>query len=157
MSGAKFDKGKPSLELLPPSYWEEVGSELSYALSDWYFYEERFPESIYGYDPVSVLEFGAKKYKAHNWHKGMRWGRLVGAFHRHVNFFDPQKGLWLPRDLDEPDEESGMPHGQHAECCRMFLQEYYYQFRLTKGEETIGTNDCAWNEDALVDTDQGKE
>jgi hypothetical protein len=139
-AGQKFDAGKPSLELLPPSYWAMVGSELSQQLAAWYFYGGDFPKN-FGYDATIVLDFGAKKYSAHNWHKGMRWGRLVGAFHRHANRFDEELKLWVPRDLDEKDEESGLPHGQHAECCRLFLNEYYEAFN--SGID-IGENDCSW-------------
>lgn len=142
-AGKKFDAGKASLELLPPSYWLNVNSHLSYAMSSWYFYQDRFLEN-FGFDSMPVLEFGAKKYSAHNWHKGMRWGRLVGAFHRHNNTFDEQSQLWIPRDLAELDEESGLPHGAHAECCRLFLQEYYHA--LTQYSKTIGENDCPWSE-----------
>jgi len=140
-AGKKFDKGKPRLELLPPSYWMEACTvpRLSLQMSAWYFYESPFPDN-FGYDSVPILMFGAEKYDAHNWHKGMRWGRLVGAFHRHCNKYE--NGLWVPRNLDEPDEESGAPHGQHAECCRIFLQEYYHQYK-SEGK-LIGENDCAW-------------
>lgn len=140
-AGKKWDKGKPRLELLPPSYWHEVDSRLSWQMASWYFYQDKFPRN-FGHDSVPILMFGAEKYDAHNWHKGMRWGRLVGAFHRHCNKF--KNGLWIPRDLNEPDEESGNPHGQHAECCRIFLQEYYDRFCIDG--VGIGENDCAWIE-----------
>lgn len=153
-AGKKYDAGKPRLELLPPSYWCRV-AELNFEffenqrpskspslqIANWYFYKQEFPKN-FGYDAVPILEFGAVKYKAHNWFKGMRWGRLVGAFHRHCNKL--KNGLWVPRDLNELDEESGLPHGQHAECCRVFLQEYYSAWYHQDKE--IGENDCAWNE-----------
>ena len=139
-AGKKFDKGKPALELLPPSYWAESDSTLSILMAQWYFYQSKFLGN-FGFSAVPILEFGAQKYDAHNWFKGMRWGRLVGAFHRHCNKFE--NGLWVPRDLNEPDEESKMPHGQHAECCRLFLQEYYTAW-LNK--LILGENDCAWNQ-----------
>jgi hypothetical protein len=142
-SGVKHDTGKPALELLPPSYWICVDSKYSVEMSEWYFYEQNFPKHN-GFDPVSILEFGREKYAAHNWFQGMRWGRLVGAYHRHNNFLDKTTGLWLPReDLNEPDEESGQPHGKHASCCWLFLKEYYNAW-VTKAL-TIGENDCAWN------------
>lgn len=140
----KDDKGKASLELLPPSYWEEVESPYSFEMALWYFYKEKFPYSLPGYDSVPILEFGKCKYQSHNWFKGMRWGRLVGAFHRHCNYKDEETGLWLPRStLNEPDDESKMAHGSHAECCRVFLQEYY---KAWNHGIIIGENDCAWNE-----------
>ena len=142
-AGKKFDKGKARLELLPPTYWVEVNSRLSANMAAWYFYEDKFPAN-FGFSAVPILEFGAEKYAAHNWFKGMRWGRLVGAFHRHCNKFE--NGLWVPRDLDDPDVESKMPHGQHAECCRVFLLEFYAAWKMDK--RVIGENDCAWNDPA---------
>jgi len=137
-AGKKFDKGKPRLELLPPSYWLEVDSKLSADLAGWYFYKWELPISV-SYDAVPILEFGANKYAAHNWIKGMRWGRLVGAFHRHCNKLE--NGLWIPRDLSEADLESDLPHGAHAECCLLFLREYFY---LWNRDQLVGENDCVW-------------
>lgn len=133
--GKKFDAGKPPIEMLPPSYWEWYESWPSQLLALWYFYQNSFPHYL-EFDAVPVLEHGRIKYGRHNWTKGMRWGRLVGAFHRHTNFLS-SSGLWLPRDLNEVDEESGLPHGAHAQCCLIFLREYY--------DKDIGENDCPWN------------
>jgi hypothetical protein len=105
-------------------------------MAEWFFYHGDFP-AHFGYDAVPILEFGATKYADHNWFRGMKWSRLVGAFHRHINKFDTETGLWKPRNLEDPDDESGKPHGQHAECCRVFLQEYY--------DSGIGENDSPWN------------
>ena len=62
-----------------------------------------------------VLTYGAKKYAADNWRKGMGWRRLIGAALRHL--FEFMRG----NDLDA---ESGLPHIDHALCCLMFLSEY---------------------------------
>lgn len=140
-SGVKFDANKPSLELLPPSYWIERESKFSILMSSWYFYRDNFPGSL-GFDAVPILEFGKKKYSAHNWFKGMRWGRLVGAFHRHCNKL--VNGIWIPRDLTEFDEESGLEHGRHSECCRIFLMEYFYAWCLSENNYQK-ENDCPWN------------
>ena len=125
MEAKKFDNAKPALELLPPSYWE-VGT-LSHNIAEWYF--TRTPGALVdahpAYDPTPVLEFGRAKYGAHNWFKGMRWGRLVGAFHRHCNKL--RYGVWCARDLDDIDPESGLPHGAHAACCHLFLTEYAHR------------------------------
>jgi len=139
-AGLKYDKGKPRLELLPPSYWESVESFKSAEMARWYLYERKFPASLH-FDPVPILEYGCIKYSSHNWLSGMRWGRLVGAFHRHCNKIE--NGLWVPRALTEIDKESGLMHGQHAECCRVFLLEYYK--RCIAGFP-MGENDCAWAE-----------
>lgn len=62
-----------------------------------------------------VLEFGARKYAAHNWRKGMEWHRLLRAARDHICDFI---------DGEDNDPESGLCHLDHAACCIMFLQEY---------------------------------
>lgn len=62
-----------------------------------------------------VLTFGAEKYAEDNWRKGLAWRRCIGAALRHITEF--MKG----NDLDD---ESGLPHIDHALCCLMFLSEY---------------------------------
>lgn len=69
-------------------------------------------------DPVAlgvlakVLTFGANKYAAHNWRKGIKQSRLIAALLRHV--FAHLGG-------EDNDTESGLPHIAHAMCCCMFL------------------------------------
>lgn len=62
-----------------------------------------------------VLTFGAKKYAADNWRKGMEWRRLIGAAMRHLFAYSRGEDL---------DPESGLPHIDHLACCVMFLSEY---------------------------------
>jgi hypothetical protein len=71
-----------------------------------------------------VLTYGAKKYAADNWRKGMTWRRLIGAALRHL--FEFSRG-------NDVDPESGLPHIDHALCCLMFLSEYQ--------KRGIGTDD----------------
>lgn len=85
--GLKFDAGKPMLSLLSRIWLEGT---------------------------ARVLTFGAKKYAAHNWRKGMQHSRLLDALQRHVLAF---------QDGEELDPESGLPHLDHASCCLMFLRE----------------------------------
>lgn len=73
---------------------------------------------------AKVLEFGAKKYDAHNWRKGMKWSRLLGASLRHIYAFVTG---------EDKDSESGLSHLAHAGCCILFLLTYE-----TKG---LGTDD----------------
>ena len=83
--GDKLDQGKPRMDLLDP----------------------------YAIDQLAhVLTFGAQKYAAHNWRKGLPKGRLIAAALRHL--FSYLSG----QDLDP---ESGLPHPAHAMCCCMFL------------------------------------
>jgi len=61
-----------------------------------------------------VLTFGAKKYEAHNWRKGIKFSRLLGACFRHLFAF--LRG-------EDKDPETGLSHLLHASCCLMFLFE----------------------------------
>lgn len=61
------------------------------------------------------MTFGATKYSAWNWAKGMKWSRLIGALLRHL--LDWARGQKL-------DPESGLPHLWHALCCLVFLVVY---------------------------------
>lgn len=64
---------------------------------------------------AAVLRYGANKYAADNWRKGMTWRRLTGAALRHLLAFQAGEDI---------DPESGHPHVDHAMCCLMFLSEF---------------------------------
>lgn len=64
----------------------------------------------------SVLTFGAKKYSANNWRKGIKLSRLLGAALRHIFAFLAG---------EDKDPESGLSHLYHASCCIMFAAELY--------------------------------
>ena len=83
--GVKHDSDKPRMDLLD-----------SYAI-----------EQL-----ARVLTFGAQKYEAHNWRKGLTKGRLIGAALRHL--FAYLRG-------EDRDAETGLSHAAHAMCCCMFL------------------------------------
>lgn len=83
--GVKADGDKNRLDLLDVEWMEEVGQ---------------------------VLTFGARKYDAHNWRKGMQFSRLIAACMRHLFAF--ARG-------ENNDPETGMSHLAHASCCLMFL------------------------------------
>jgi len=57
MSGVKFDEGKPSVSLIPPTAILEE---------------------------AKVMGYGAGKYGRNNWLKGMAWSRLASAAFRHL-------------------------------------------------------------------------
>ncbi len=84
-TGIKHDQGKPRMELFDAHALEQL---------------------------ALVLTFGAQKYQAHNWRKGLRKGRLIGAALRHL--FAYLRG-------EDRDAESGLSHVAHAMCCCMFL------------------------------------
>lgn len=71
---------------------------------------------------TKVLTFGAKKYAPNNW-RLVEDGpnRYYAALIRHLNaqkiYADSgSKGLAL-------DDETGLPHLDHAQCCLIFLRE----------------------------------
>lgn len=88
LEGRKDDQDKPRLDLIAP--------EIQTALGE-------------------ILAFGAKKYDARNWEKGMSWGRVYGALMRH---------LWAWWAREDKDRETGKSHLWHAACCIMFLVAY---------------------------------
>jgi len=65
---------------------------------------------------AAVLAFGARKYAAHNWRKGIHWSRVIGAILRHTFAF--MRG-------EDTDPESGLPHVDAISCNAMFLAEFY--------------------------------
>lgn len=83
--GKKFDQDKPRWELLPYDAVEGA---------------------------VKVLTFGAKKYDARNWEKGIAYSRVFGAVMRH---------LWKWWQGQALDEETGFSHLDHALCELLFL------------------------------------
>lgn len=62
-----------------------------------------------------VLTFGANKYTAWNWSKGILYMRIYGAILRHLL-------AWVRGE--ENDGETGLPHLDHAACELMFLQHF---------------------------------
>jgi len=79
-SGARYNSGKADFSLIPLCTLE---------------------------DEAKVWEYGAKKYAAHNWMKGMPWSVPFACAMRHMAAW--QKG-------EENDPESGLPHLAHAMC-----------------------------------------
>ena len=66
-------------------------------------------------EEAAVLGFGAEKYDAHNWRKGMPWSRLISAAMRHLVDFN---------DGQDFDKESGLHALAHVRACCGFLIEY---------------------------------
>jgi hypothetical protein len=91
MNAVKHDEGKVPLHLLPSEAIIEI---------------------------AKVLGHGAVKYGDHNWRKGFRWSRLIGALLRHIFAFIGGQ---------DKDEESGLPHLAHAGCCLLFLLTHQLQ------------------------------
>jgi len=87
--GTKYDQGKPALALIPAEAIFEIGK---------------------------VFTFGARKYGAYNWRKGLSWTRLLSATLRHIYAF------LLGEDNDP---ESGYNHLAHAGACICMLLTLY--------------------------------
>jgi len=87
--GIKHDREKVQVELLSPLWLTGVGQ---------------------------VLTFGARKYAAHNWRKGIARSRLLGACLRH---------LFAYLGGEDRDPETGLLHLYHASCCLMFAAELH--------------------------------
>lgn len=64
---------------------------------------------------VKVLEFGAKKYAAWNWTKGLSWADCYNSFQRHAN-------AWYMGEDNDP--ETGLSHMAHILCNAMFLMHF---------------------------------
>lgn len=90
LGGIKNDQDKVRLDLLSGIWVEGVGH---------------------------VLTFGAKKYAAHNWRKGISRSRLLGASLRHI--FAYLRG-------EDRDPETGLLNLYHASCCLMFACELHF-------------------------------
>lgn len=97
LQGVKDDADKCRLDLLSPAFLENT---------------------------ADVLTYGAAKYEAHNWTKGINYSRVFGAMMRH---------LWAWWRGVKFDPESGLPHLAHAACCLMFLMHYdHYRDRYAE-------------------------
>ena len=87
MAGLKFDNNKPSLSLIPNKPLLEI---------------------------ARVLDFGSRKYSAHNWREGIEQDRLLSAALRHI---------YANNEGETVDAESGLNHLAHAACCILFALE----------------------------------
>jgi len=63
---------------------------------------------------IRVMELGAAKYGADNWHKCTEPKRYYDAAMRHILAFAGGEAM---------DDESGESHLAHAICCLMFWNE----------------------------------
>lgn len=120
IQGHKADAGKDRLELIPP-------------------------EVIFAYG--RILTFGAVKYSARNWEKGMTWGRLFGALMRHMwAWWGGQKPTSHNFALGELDTETGMSHLWHAQFCIGCLIAYEER-GMFEYDDRFGGKACATNQD----------
>lgn len=83
--GMRFNKGKPRWGLVPQSALLPM---------------------------VEVLEFGANKYDAWNWTKGLSVVEICESMKRHLDAF---------MEGEDNDKESGISHVGHIQCNALFL------------------------------------
>jgi len=76
------------------------------------------PNAIAG--TAEVLTFGAQKYAAHSW-KNVKADRYLDAFYRH---------MMKMHQGETHDEDSGLPHIDHALTNLMFIREL-----MTEGQD----------------------
>ena len=87
-TGARYNNGKADFSLIPLSTLE---------------------------DEAKVWSYGAKKYKAHNWMKGMPWSVPYACAMRHLSAWQAGEDI---------DPESGQPHLAHVMCNIRMLTLY---------------------------------
>ena len=137
-SGARFNDGKLAMDLIPVSFWVRawdydlnhraggVNRDVKIVLHGL----ERFQEGNDGApakileafgegglrSATRVLEFGAKKYAAWNWAKGMNWSVPTGCILRH------SRAILV--DDEDYDPESDLPHFGHI-LCNVVMLDYF--------------------------------
>lgn len=143
-SGARFNDGKPALELIPLrlialSYLSDLntldhdGIAAAEAMFELGKFQERRSAFAALYAAIQFLDhdgeawnecarvfsYGAKKYAAWNWAKGMAWSIPIACGGRHL--------LKILRG-EKIDDESGLPHRGHVMCnlvmALTFLEAY---------------------------------
>jgi len=89
-----------------------------------------------------VLEFGAEKYAAWNWAKGMQWTIPYACIIRHL-------AAWFRGETHDP--ESGQSHLDHVICNVLMLKHYEDHYREGDNRPTaFRTNNRGnWNLDAI--------
>lgn len=92
-SGARYDAGKVPYELIPTHLLEST---------------------------ALVFGYGAKKYAAWNWAKGMPWTKVIGCLKRHLAAIERGEDI---------DPESGLPHIGHLMCNALMLEHYMSTYK----------------------------
>lgn len=90
-------------------------------------------------DMVKVLEFGAEKYKANNWKKGLSITEICESLQRHLYSF---------MNNEDNDLESNLSHIGHIMCNAMFIS-YMMKYKKEFDDRIIDNNKICcgnWNE-----------
>lgn len=146
-SGARFNTGKPMVEYIPAGVLAQMYS-LRFAEdsgSDPLFFERRQAIAALHYlsdfeagddkAPLHALgmlsdrwalasaqfDFGAKKYAAWNWAKGMQWSVPGACIKRHC--------IAILDRYERDDQESGVPHTGAIACNFVMLAHFIDHYR----------------------------
>jgi hypothetical protein len=135
-SGARFNNGKPPVELIPVSVIAQAASSVATrdGAEDFVWEALRVLEVLgrwqcrdvdaadilaemdeWHADCARVFDYGRKKYAEWNWAKGMKWSVPLACAVRHC--------LAILRG-EENDPESGLPHRGHVACNIVMLAQY---------------------------------
>lgn len=141
-SGARFNQGKPALDLIPLNIlaefhaqnFKDVETITNQTLADMLVQLGDFQIRTSGAgalwaiiamagdkwdDCARVFDFGRKKYAAWNWSKGMPWSVPIGCIARHIRAM--LRGEYI-------DPESNLPHIGHVFCNLVMLLVYIETF-----------------------------
>ncbi len=151
-SGARFNAGKPPLELIPfraiaaslrspftPDHHLGLIAALD-ALGRFQAREGDDHDNLIAAfqaigtdawpDCAAVFDYGRKKYAAWNWAKGMAWSVPLACAGRHI--FAMLKGELI--DMDKPGQPgSQLPHRGHVYCNLVML--WTYQRTYIEGDD----------------------
>jgi hypothetical protein len=131
-SGARANGDKVPMDLIPVSVWRskwrsamsqnvdgEALMDVMFALQRWQEGEDEPLSSVLAYHDLDgacrVFEYGAKKYAAWNWAKGMQWSVPLGCALRHMQ---------AVLDGELLDDESGLPHIDHV-FSNLIMLDYF--------------------------------
>jgi hypothetical protein len=127
-SGARYNDGKDPLDLVPCRHWLLLFKNPNNRLIlNWLIKIQESPRpltdeimagpTLFTNDLVSaskVFEYGAKKYAAWNWAKGMDWSVPIGCAIRHMLAIEAH-------GLGALDDESNQTHWGHVVCNVIML------------------------------------
>jgi len=138
-SGARFNAGKPKLELIPiraiADHWAEMHPDQHEKCLKALYHLADFQEggnkgcliqamALVGgtwAECAEVFDYGRKKYAEWNWAKGMSWSIPLACAVRHLFY-----GLMCGEEFDG---ESKLPHRSHFDCNMVMLMTYIENFK----------------------------
>lgn len=124
----RYNAGKAPLSLIPASFTK--------TLVDHYIGRQLPVATRLIWQVGAVLDFGAKKYTAHNWRTGGSWTSCLNSAIRHL--VKMVEGAVI-------DDESGLPETGHLGCNLAFLLEFQLRGSGTDDRFILPKHDRAAN------------